>query len=63
MAVKRSCYGLWTSDSRYPDRLPPGIQFLPFANGFSLLEMTQTKPGEWCGLSTPEKLSHPEVYN
>ena len=31
MVVKHCCYGLCTSDSRYPDRLPPETKFFPFA--------------------------------
>ena len=31
MVVKHYCYGLYTSESRYPTRLPPGTHFLPFA--------------------------------
>ena len=34
MVVKHCCYGLCTSDSRYPEKLPEGTTFYPF-----------TKPG------------------
>ena len=31
MVVKHCCYGLCTSDNRYPERMPEGTNFLPFA--------------------------------
>ena len=31
MVVKHCCYALCTSDNRYPNKLPPGTCFLPFA--------------------------------
>ena len=31
MVVKHCCYGLCTSDNRYPNKLPSGTCFLPFA--------------------------------
>ena len=31
MVVKHCCYGICASDSRYPDKMPDGTYFLPFA--------------------------------
>ena len=42
MRTKRCSWGLCKSDSRYPDKLPDGIQFIPFPKpGFMKMKMTE----------------------
>ncbi|KAK3105146.1 hypothetical protein FSP39_018149 [Pinctada imbricata] len=36
--VKRCCYGTCNSDTRYPDRLEGGVQFVPFPKPKTNLE-------------------------
>ena len=38
MVVKHYCYGLCKSDSQYPDSMPGGTAFIPFAKPGNIKE-------------------------